>query len=96
MNNRLSVNLNGRKSYDIVIASSYEGLKEELLNIGCRGKKICIVTDDYVSGFYLESVYGVVTEIASETAVYAFHEYRKFPSASGHLRVKKHNPDPGR
>lgn len=73
MNNRLSVNLNGRKSYDIVIASSYDGLKEELLNIGCSGKKICIVTDDYVSGFYLESVYGIVTEIASETAVYAFH-----------------------
>lgn len=53
---RLTVNLDGRPIYDIVLSGSFEGLGTELAKLGCAEKKLCIVTDSNVAPLYLEEV----------------------------------------
>jgi len=72
MPDRIMVSRGGNKIYDIVMERSFGKLKEELISLGLEGKKICIVTDDRVSGFYLTPVYEIVSEIASKAAMFVF------------------------
>ncbi len=53
---RLTVTLDERPIYDIVLAENFSGLAEELRKLGCEKKKLCIVTDSNVAPLYLEEI----------------------------------------
>ena len=52
MAQRLQVLYNKKPCYDIVFQKSFEGLWEELEELGAAEKKLCIVTDSTVDELY--------------------------------------------
>lgn len=58
MAQRLPVLYQKKPCYDIVFGQSFEGLWEELCELGCEGKRLCIVTDSNVDRLYGDEVLG--------------------------------------
>lgn len=56
MSQRLTINQNGKPSYDIVYENDFNRLAEELEQFEISNKKLCIVTDSRVKGFYADTV----------------------------------------
>ncbi len=56
MDNRLSVSLNGKICYDIMLESSFDSLCAELLKMYDSTRKLCIITDSGVSVLYADEV----------------------------------------
>ena len=59
MNNmaqRLPVLYNKKPCYDIVFQRSFDGLWEELAELGAADKRLCIVTDSTVDGLYASQI----------------------------------------
>lgn len=52
MAQRLPVLYNKKPCYDIVFQQSFDGLWEELAELGAADKRLCIVTDSTVDGLY--------------------------------------------
>ncbi len=49
---RLYVKSEGKFVYDIVSEKDFSGLRQELLRIGAKGRKLCLVTDSHVQALY--------------------------------------------
>lgn len=56
--NRLTVHLDGKPVYDIVMAEDFAALKEEAAKLVNASGKLCIVTDTNVAPLYLDKVAG--------------------------------------
>ena len=56
MADRMNVCRDGKPIYDIVMDTSFSGLKEEADRLSLKEHKICIVTDSNVAPLYLEEV----------------------------------------
>ena len=56
MAQRLSVLYNKKPCYDIVFQQSFDGLWEELAELGAADKRLCIVTDSTVDGLYAAQI----------------------------------------
>lgn len=77
MSERLSVLVNkisGEKkpSYDIVFTRSFEELWDELADLGCADRRICIVTDSRVDELYGDEVLGILQGKCLKAVKYAF------------------------
>lgn len=64
MENRLTVNYQNKPCYDIVFATDFSGLKQELSALSFDGRKIAIVTDSNVEKQYLEPVKECLMELS--------------------------------
>jgi len=73
MSKQIEVKTGESTGYRILIEQSFDRLKEALLETGCENKKICIVTEDHVSAFYLTPVYNIVSEVTAHPYMFAFH-----------------------
>ena len=60
MADRINVCRDGEAVYDIVLAQSFDGLKEAVSCLPVKEHKICIVTDSNVAPLYLEDRKSVV------------------------------------
>lgn len=69
---RMTVHLDGRPIYDIVLSDSFDGLEEELKKLGCAEKKLCIVTDSNVAPLYLEEVKKLISGCCRSVTSYVF------------------------
>ena len=56
MSERLPITYNKKPCYDIVFTQSFDSLWEELKEMGCENKRLCIVTDSKVNELYGEEV----------------------------------------
>lgn len=56
MENRMTVHLGGNPIYDILMETSFDQLEEDIRKLEPEQKKICIVTDSTVAGYYLTEV----------------------------------------
>ena len=56
MAQRLPVLYNKKPCYDIVFQQSFDGLWEELAELGAADKRLCIVTDSTVDGLYASQI----------------------------------------
>lgn len=72
MAQRLPVLYNKKPCYDIVYARTFEGLLEELKELGAEEKRICIVTDSSVDALYGEEVLKLLEGNCLKAAKYAF------------------------
>lgn len=72
MAQRLPVLYNKKPCYDIVYSRSFEGLVEELKELGVEEKRICIVTDSSVDALYGEAVLNLLKDNCVKAVKYAF------------------------
>ncbi|MDE6620216.1 MAG: 3-dehydroquinate synthase [Lachnospiraceae bacterium] len=72
MSQRLTINLNNKPNYDIVYEQDFQNLAKELEIFDIREKKLCIITDSRVKGFYADEVCEVLQDCCKEIVVYAF------------------------
>ncbi len=69
---RLTVHLDQKPIYDIVLAESFESLSKELDALGCANKKLCIVTDSNVAPIYLKEIVTRISGTCRQITTYVF------------------------
>lgn len=72
MAQRLPVMYQKKPCYDIVFERSFEGLWEELAELGAAEKRICIVTDSQVDALYGETVLKLLEGKCAKAVKYVF------------------------
>lgn len=72
MADRMNVCRDGKTIYDIVMDTSFSGLKEEADRLSLEGHKICIVTDSNVAPLYLEEVKTILSGCCRQVSVFTF------------------------
>lgn len=72
MAQRLPVLYNKKPCYDIVFSQSFDGLWEELEELGAKDKRLCIVTDSTVNGIYGEEVLAALQDKCLKAVKYVF------------------------
>lgn len=72
MADRMNVCRDGHSIYDIVMDTSFSGLKDEVMGLSLKEHKICIVTDSHVADLYLQEVAAILSECCKEVSVYVF------------------------
>ena len=72
MSQRLTINMNNKPIYDIVYEQDFNNLVQELEPFGIREKKLCIITDSRVKGFYADEVRSLLQGNCGEVFVYDF------------------------
>lgn len=69
---RLPILYNRKPCYDIVFTQSFEALWPELQALGCENRKICIITDSGVDGYYGAEVLGLLEGKCRKAVKYVF------------------------
>lgn len=72
MAQRLTINQNNKPIYDIVYEDSFGRLAEALEPFGIRDKKLCVITDSKVKGFYADEVCAALQGKCKSVAVVDF------------------------
>lgn len=72
MGSRMPVHMEGTFIYDIVMETSFEGLREELMNLNLGERKVCIVSDTNVAPLYLNEVEQIISGCFQKTEHYIF------------------------
>ena len=71
MAERMTIHLDGRSIYDIVLETSFENLGTEASRF-VDGRKVCIVTDSNVADFYLEEVKTILASCCRQVITFIF------------------------
>lgn len=72
MSQRLTINMNSKPIYDIVYEQNFNSLAKELEPFEIQQKKLCIITDSRVKGFYADTVCEVLRDHCKEIFIYDF------------------------
>lgn len=72
MSERLSVLYEKKPCYDIFFTQSFEELGQELMSLGCEGRRLCIVTDFRVDELYGEEVLELLRGRCLKAVKYVF------------------------
>ncbi len=72
MSRKLTVHLDKKPIYDIVITEGYEELSQALTPLALTGRKVCIVTDSNVGPLYAKEVAGIAGDHASFVTTFTF------------------------
>ena len=72
MSQRLTINMNNKPIYDIVYEQDFSRLAKELAPLEIQDKKICIITDSRVKGFYADEVRDELKDNCKGIFVYDF------------------------
>lgn len=90
MSRTLTVNLNRKPVYDIVIDSSFDGIKELLDNLSYSGRKCCIITDSNVKQFYLEPLREILKETFSTVIDYIIEAGERSKCMNVYIDIQKY------
>jgi 3-dehydroquinate synthase len=69
---RLTINYEKKPCYDIVFSTSFAELAEEMEKLNIAERKVCIITDSRVKGFYGEEVLQCLEGKCRRALLYAF------------------------
>lgn len=58
--------------YDIVFSSSFDNLPEELLKLNISERKVCVITDSHVKGFYGDEIMTLLSGCCKKSVIYSF------------------------
>ncbi len=72
MSQRLTINLNDQPIYDIVYEQDFQNLEKELEPFGINERKLCVITDTRVKGFYADAICEELKDNCKEIVVYDF------------------------
>ena len=67
-----TINMNNKPIYDIVYEQDFNQLTKELEPFEIQDKKLCIITDSRVKGFYADEVRDALKDHCKEIFVYDF------------------------
>jgi 3-dehydroquinate synthase len=70
MENRLTVNYQGKPSYDILFTTDFSDLSKEIVSLGFENRKIAVVTDTNVGKIYGEEVKKCFDNITDTCVIY--------------------------
>jgi len=68
----LTVHRDGKAIYDIILDTSFDGLKGQVERLGVEGRRMCVVTDSTVAGLYLGQVMGILGQCCKEVLSFVF------------------------
>ncbi len=71
MSERMTIHLDGRSIYDIVLETSFESLAREAAHV-TSGRQVCIVTDSNVAKLYLEQVSEILSSCSRRVVSFVF------------------------
>ncbi len=71
MDNRITVNYMNKPCYDIVFDFSFDKLKDEIIALGFKGRKIAIITDTNVEKLYVGEVEKALSDDFDSIVTYA-------------------------
>ena len=74
MSERLPILYNKKPCYDIVFSQSFDGLVEELAELGAENKRLCIVTDSKVNSLYGDEILKLLEGKCVKAVKYVFQE----------------------
>lgn len=72
ISDRLTVHLEEKPIYDIVMAEDFSGLAHELKQLDTGSRRICIVTDSIVAPLYLDEVKACITPCCKSVISFVF------------------------
>lgn len=72
MAQRMEITYYKKPCYDIVFTQSFEELGEELKELGCENRKLCIVTDSTVEKLYGKEVLEIAGKVSKKAVSFAF------------------------
>lgn len=64
----------GKRAYDIVFRYDYNDLPAQLTKFNIQNKRVCIVTESNVAGYYLETVHSILKPYCSKCSTFIFQE----------------------
>ncbi len=70
MDNKITVNYEGKPCYDIIITDSFNGLSEKVRELGFEGRKIAIITDSNVEKLYADKVSEELKNVTGNISLY--------------------------
>lgn len=70
MENRLTVNYQGKPCYDILFTTDFSDLSKEIVSLGFENRKIAVITDTNVGKIYGEEVKKCLDSIADTCVIY--------------------------
>lgn len=72
INNKIEITNEGKKAYDIVFRESFDDLTKTMDFLDLEKRKVCIVTESNVAGFYLREIYERISSKAAKTVTFSF------------------------
>lgn len=72
MSERLTINYEKKPCYDIVFSSSFDDLPAELLKLDISERKVCVITDSHVKGFYGDELMTLLNGCCKKNVIYSF------------------------
>lgn len=72
MSQRLTVNQNNKPIYDIVLEKDFSMLAQELEKLEISGKKLCVITDSMVKGYYADEIVELLRDKCADIYLYEF------------------------
>lgn len=72
MEERITIHKEKTPIYDIVIKDQFTSLVDEMVSLGYRGRRICIVTDSNAGLYYADEVVSLLRSIAEKVVVFTF------------------------
>ncbi len=78
MEQRVTVMMNKKPAYDIVYATDFAALPEELAGMGISSRRLCIITDSHVRELYADTLENLLCPHAKQVDVFSFPEGEKY------------------
>lgn len=72
MSKRITVHMDEKPAYDILIEHTYDKLAKEMIQLGYENRRICIVSDSTVAPLYAEAIKEHLQSISKEVYIYTF------------------------
>lgn len=77
MAQRMEITYHKKPCYDIVFTQDFEELREELKELGCENRKLCIVTDSTVETLYCKEVLAIAGSVSKNPFPLSFRQEKK-------------------
>ena len=72
MSDRMTVHLDGKPIYDIVMEENYDRLGQEVAALSVRDRRLCVVTDSTVAELYSDTVIRQLEPVCREVHLFVF------------------------
>ena len=84
----ITVHYDSKPIYNIVFGKNFEEAIPHLKELGLEQKKVCIVSDSTVAGYYLKEVEEVVSTISRRVTSFVFPAGAQHPRRQGTAEVQ--------
>ncbi len=77
MNSKMNILYEKKPCYDIIFATDFQELTEELKQLNAENRRVCIVTDSHVKSLYGEDILECIREHCKKSVLFSFESGEK-------------------